>query len=205
MSVQQAAYGAWTLFLVSWHLAMIWAAQARAREAAWARLLYLAAFVLGFGLLFTPAQGVSVFRLRQFAFSPFVPAPARRPLWQEPVAVAWALFAFELVAFAFAWWARVHLGRLWSGMITLREDHRVVDTGPYRLARHPIYTGFIGASWALALMEATPVTLLGALILSVNMAVKARHEEAFLRAQLGRKAYDAYAARTPMLVPFAPR
>jgi protein-S-isoprenylcysteine O-methyltransferase Ste14 len=35
-----------------------------------------------------------------------------------------------LPAFAFAWWARVHLGQLWSGSVTRKEGHRIVDTGP---------------------------------------------------------------------------
>ena len=38
---------------------------------------------------------------------------------------------------------RIHLGRLWSGTITLKQDHRIIDSGPYGLVRHPIYTGLI--------------------------------------------------------------
>lgn len=202
MTYLQAAYLGWVLLLVSWHIAMIWTSEARAREAGWRRAAYLAGFVVGFALLFAPPRGGSVFGLRYFALSAFLPESWRVQLWAEPSAVGWALVAAEAAAFAFAWWARVHLGKLWSGMITLREDHRVVDTGPYRLARHPIYTGYIGASWALALIAATPAALLGAAILTLNMAVKAKNEESFLRRELGAKAYDAYAARTPMLIPF---
>lgn len=40
-------------------------------------------------------------------------------------------------------WARVHLGRNWSGIVTVKEDHELIRTGPYGYVRHPIYTGLI--------------------------------------------------------------
>jgi protein-S-isoprenylcysteine O-methyltransferase Ste14 len=43
----------------------------------------------------------------------------------------------------FAVWARAHLGRNWSGIVTVKEDHPLVRTGPYRVVRHPIYTGLL--------------------------------------------------------------
>ena len=44
---------------------------------------------------------------------------------------------------AFAFWARVHLGRNWGVPMSLREGHELVTTGPYRLVRHPIYFGIL--------------------------------------------------------------
>ena len=52
-------------------------------------------------------------------------------------------------------------------------------------------------------MRATAETLLGAALVATGIFVKAKIEEAFLREQLGREAYDTYARRVPMLVPFA--
>jgi protein-S-isoprenylcysteine O-methyltransferase Ste14 len=43
----------------------------------------------------------------------------------------------------FAIWARAHLGRNWSGIITVKEGHALVRTGPYRIVRHPIYSGLL--------------------------------------------------------------
>ena len=40
-------------------------------------------------------------------------------------------------------WARAHLGRNWSGIVTVKEGHTLVRTGPYRAIRHPIYTGLL--------------------------------------------------------------
>jgi protein-S-isoprenylcysteine O-methyltransferase Ste14 len=127
--------------------------------------------------------------------------PLLTPLWATPPAIAFGLTVIQLAAFAFAWWARIHMGRLWSGSIVVRADHRVIDTGPFRLVRHPIYTAFITASWTLALIGAMPQALAGAGVLTALMVLKSRSEERFLRSQLGEAAYDAYAARTPQLVP----
>ena len=115
----------------------------------------------------------------------------------------WSLLALVVAAFAFCWWARLHLGRLWSRLVTLKEDHRVVDTGPYALVRHPIYAGAIAAAWLTAAVRATPAALIGGALFTIGFALTARIEENFLRAQLDSDAFDAYARRTPMLVPFA--
>ncbi len=106
-----------------------------------------------------------------------------------------------MASFAFAWWARLYLGSLWSGTITVKEGHRVVDTGPYRLVRHPIYTAIIAAGFIMAVELATPAALFGAALLTFGWWMKAREEERLLGQALG-PAYDAYRRRTPMLVPF---
>ena len=186
MSPYGAAWSLWIVFVVGWYAAALWTAKAVRGNSRASRSLDYLAYTVGFVLLFIP---------------PRVPAG----LWREPAVVGWALVGVEIAAFAFAWWARLHLGRLWSGMIELREGHRVVDTGPYRVVRHPIYTAFIAGSWTLALIEASVTGLAGAAILTAVMTWKAGREEAFLRQELGVEVYDGYAARTPMLVPFAPR
>ena len=195
---QIAAWALWMLFLVSWYAAMLWTAKTVTRETWGRRSLYFLAYAIGFYLLFAIPQWF------QRGDPHRHPLAAALPLWSGGDAVGWALVAAELAAFAFAWWARIHLGRLWSGMIAIREGHRIVATGPYRLVRHPIYTGFIAACWTLALVKASPLALAGAAILTAVMAWKAKDEEGFLRRELGTEAYDAYARRTPMLVPFAP-
>jgi protein-S-isoprenylcysteine O-methyltransferase Ste14 len=124
-----------------------------------------------------------------------------RTFWNEPNWVAWGLFALVAASFGFCWWARRHLGRLWSGFVTLKEGHRVVDTGPYGLVRHPIYSGVMFAALATALIRASPMALAGFVLVVVGFAMTARIEEHFLREQLGAGAYDDYRRRVPMLVP----
>jgi protein-S-isoprenylcysteine O-methyltransferase Ste14 len=102
----------------------------------------------------------------------------------------------------FAWWARIHLGRLWSARITRKEGHKVIDTGPYAFVRHPIYTGLIFAALATAAERGSALAVLGAVLFCAGYWMKARLEERFLRQELGADAYDRYATRTAMLVPF---
>jgi protein-S-isoprenylcysteine O-methyltransferase Ste14 len=196
------AYALWGVFIVSWWIAAMWTARATVKSRGWSTLVYNAGFIIGFGLLFTPAHraGYSI----QAGFSGIVPPSWRDALWGTPALAGWMLVGLEVAGLAFAWWARLHLGALWSGMLTLREGHRVVDTGPYRLVRHPIYTGFIAAAWALALIVGAPAALGGAVVLTIVMSVKSKTEERLLRRELGEASYTDYAARTPMLVPFSP-
>lgn len=188
LTFERIGDGLWFVFILGWWLAQMWTARGVSKASIFARAGYFIAFGLGFGLLFGPAW-VAGYRASSEA------------LWRAPLLLALILLAVEVVGLGFAVWARLHLGKLWSGMLTLREGHRVVDTGPYAWVRHPIYTGFILAAWALALIGAEPSRLLGALVLTVVMTTKAGVEERLLRRELGAAAYDAYAARTPMLIP----
>jgi len=188
MTVSSLATMAWWLFLAGWWAASLWVAKATVTAPRGKRIVYFLGFAIGFGALFAANHSDLHHRTGWL-------------LWPNPPGIGWLLFAGQIAAFAFAWWARVHLGKLWSGMLTLREGHRVVDTGPYRLARHPIYTGFIAASWCYALIETHPLALFGAVVLTIVMTVKAKEEERFLRQELGAADYDAYAVRTRMLLP----
>ncbi|HWD68443.1 MAG TPA: isoprenylcysteine carboxylmethyltransferase family protein [Caulobacteraceae bacterium] len=122
-------------------------------------------------------------------------------LWPDNLALDWSLFALATAGFAFCWWARLHLGRLWSGFVTLKEGHHIVDTGPYGLVRHPIYTGVMVAALATALITASPIGLVGAMMVAIGFSMTARIEEGFLRRELGAETYDSYARRVGMLVP----
>jgi protein-S-isoprenylcysteine O-methyltransferase Ste14 len=97
------------------------------------------------------------------------------------------------------------VGKLWSGTIMRKEGHYVVDTGPYALVRHPIYTGAIAATVATAEAEATLPAVIGLVLITLGLWLKARMEERFLREELGPEAYDAYRRRVPMLLPSGPR
>jgi protein-S-isoprenylcysteine O-methyltransferase Ste14 len=141
------------------------------------------------------------------AYGLFARLPARiDPQWLDlrgHVVLAWAMVALVALGFAFTWWARIHLGRLWSATVTRKPDHHVVDTGPYALVRHPIYTGIIAAAIGTALLRGYVLSFAGAALMTLGFYFKARLEEEFLRGELGREAYDAYARRVPMLIPLA--
>ena len=98
----------------------------------------------------------------------------------------YALAGLTLAGILFTWWGRIHLGRLWSSAITRKEDHRVVDSGPYALVRHPIYTGLIAAILATAAAEGTATALAGAALVTFGLWLKARTEERFLSGNSAR-------------------
>ena len=114
--------------------------------------------------------------------------PLVRQLWTSPPEVNWAFVVLLVVSFAFCWWARVHLGALWSGFVTTKAEHRVVDTGPYRWVRHPINTGVISAAFWTACVRATPCAFCGFGLIAVSFWITAKDRGEFPagRARAGR-------------------
>ncbi len=180
----------WAAWWITWIVAAGWSDRAAKKPPLWRQLDYRLLAIVGVILLF------GLYRHHR---------SAEIILWRIPLAAAWIMVAFSAAGFAFTWWARIHLGRLWSSSVGRKADHRVVDTGPYGIVRHPIYTGIIIASTATATMRGTVVSWLGAVIMTLGWYLKARLEEGFLREELGADAYSAYARRVPMLVPFIGR
>jgi protein-S-isoprenylcysteine O-methyltransferase Ste14 len=176
----------WIGWVVSWIVAAFWSGRTEKRVAIGRTWSYGVVIVIG-----------------AFLLSHVTPRLLRETrLWHVGYDGAYALAALTLAGILFAWWARIHLGRLWSGTITRKEDHRVVDSGPYALVRHPIYTGLIVALFATAAAQATVTSFIGAGLIAFGLWLKARIEERFLTAELGAEAYGAYRRRVPMLVPF---
>jgi protein-S-isoprenylcysteine O-methyltransferase Ste14 len=128
-----------------------------------------------------------------------------KPLWHVGTSGTYVLATLTAAGCLFTWWARIHLGRFWSGTITRKVGHRVVDTGPYELVRHPIYTGLIGAMIATGFALGTASALLGTALIAFGFWQKARMEEGFLANELGADAYGRYRHRVPMLIPFLPQ
>jgi protein-S-isoprenylcysteine O-methyltransferase Ste14 len=188
----RAAVVIWAAWWLSWMIASAWSARTRSRLSFGQEVLHLAPTIAGMAMLFRSAS---------FAAG----APGRiHPLYGLLPAAGWAVVGLCLAGFAFAWWARLHLGSLWSASVQQKEGHRIVDTGPYGVVRHPIYTGMLTAALALAVETATLAGFAGVLLIAVGFTLKASMEERFLGEALGADAYAAYRARTPMLLPFAP-
>lgn len=199
MSAEQATYWIWTAWAVSWYSAALWSSRAAARPRPSVREFHRAIGTLGVLMVlgFSSRPGGLEWEL------PLTPPLTRlaRALFDEPIWVRWLLAALTGASFAFCWWARLHLGRLWSGFITVEAQHRIVDTGPFRLVRHPIYGGLMAATIATALLKLSPLALCGAVLVVVGFSITAKLEEGFLRAELGEAAYDDYSRRTGMLAP----
>jgi len=80
-----------------------------------------------------------------FAFPPSL-HDGQTQLWHLGDALNWILAVLTAAGLLFTWWAQICLGRLWSDLVVKKAGHHVVDTGPYRLVRHPIYLGLIVAA-----------------------------------------------------------
>ncbi|HTB22910.1 MAG TPA: isoprenylcysteine carboxylmethyltransferase family protein [bacterium] len=109
--------------------------------------------------------------------------------------------ALCLLGLLYSVWARAALGRNWSGTVTLKEDHQLIQSGPYAYSRHPIYTGILCASFGVALEEGRRGALLGFVLAAISFHLKMATEEAFMREQFGPD-YGAYAAKVKKLIPF---
>jgi protein-S-isoprenylcysteine O-methyltransferase Ste14 len=187
---ENACYLLWIIWAASWWLAAAWSSRTESRAGIVQQLPYRLLTILGFILLFAIRSRRS-------------PDPFR--LWKLPDLAGWCMAILSLIGFAFAWWARLHLGKLWSAFVTRKADHQIIDTGPYGIVRHPIYTGIILAAFATGILRGTIFALAGVLFIFLGFWIKARLEERFLREQLGAANYDSYSSRVPMLVPFFSR
>ena len=176
----------WLLWALSWLLAAPFAARAAKRS----RWMMVPLTVVGLIAIFAWNQAGQLLT---------------RPLWSVPELFGWLCAGVVLAGFGFAWWARLTLGRLWSGFITLKEGHHIVDQGPYALVRHPIYTGILLAIGATALAAPSPLAFAMAAAILAVLVAKAWAEERFLGQELGEDAYASYRARVPMLLPFLPK
>jgi protein-S-isoprenylcysteine O-methyltransferase Ste14 len=113
----------------------------------------------------------------------------------------WAGAALTAGGLLFAVWARRHIGMNWSGIVTVKEGHELVTSGPYAIVRHPIYTGLLLALVGSALARTEWRGIVAVVIASWALWRKLRIEERWMREQFG-EAYEAYRSRVAALIPF---
>jgi len=177
----------WLLWVITWLVLARNVKVTVRRQAALPRLLNMALLFCAAALLW--ARRIAVPGLMER----FLPG-SQWPFWAALGAV------LTLAGLLFTVWARVYLGRNWSGVATIKADHELVTGGPYGLVRHPIYSGlalaFVGS--ALAVGEWRGVLAVALALIAIVHRILV--EERFMREQFGT-AYDAYAQRVRALVP----
>jgi protein-S-isoprenylcysteine O-methyltransferase Ste14 len=156
------------------------------RESVSSRLLHIVPLLLAAILLWVPQLPLPVLGER------FLP-PAAWPFWAGAVLTAGGLL--------FTVWARLHLGRNWSGTVTIKQGHELVTSGPYAIARHPIYTGLLLAFVGSALARSEWRGVLAVALAFWALWRKLKLEERWMREQFG-DAYETYSRRVAALVPF---
>ncbi|OPY94850.1 protein-S-isoprenylcysteine methyltransferase [Bradyrhizobium sacchari] len=176
----------WLAFLLSWIGASFWQGRTKKQVMTLESQRYSLPILVG-GILYTPWIAELL---------------GWKPLWVPGNTGVTVAAILSIAGIAFAWWGRLHLGKFWSNTITHKEDHRVIDTGPYGIVRHPIYTGLIFGMLVTGIAIGLVTTILGAILISLGMWQKGRMEEVFLSKELGEDAYGAYCRRVPMIIPF---
>jgi protein-S-isoprenylcysteine O-methyltransferase Ste14 len=174
----------WLTWAAYWFASARFVKATKSSESALGRLQHLAPLAIGFFLIFYGAGQVLIFGL----------------LYRSQI-IRWLGMALTAEGLGFAVWARVHLGRNWSGMITLKEGHELVRSGPYRYVRHPIYTGFLTAALGSALVARSGDAFIGFAIILVAILVKIHREDAVLTREFGDQ-YRAFRQEVATLVPF---
>jgi protein-S-isoprenylcysteine O-methyltransferase Ste14 len=178
---------AWCAWALYWLISSIGNKPTQRREPLGSRLAYVLPLLVGGVLL-----GV-----RELPWA----AVLGTRLWPRSFLIYCVGFAILIAGLAFAVWARVHLGRNWSGAVTVKEDHELIRTGPYGTVRHPIYTGILAAVIGTVICSGTLRAVLGLVIIAAALLRKLRKEEEFMR-EVFPGQYQKYCEEVPGLIPF---
>ena len=176
----------WITFCVIWFIAAVSTKRSVYRESGLQRLRYVIPALVGAWL---------VFQRHRMSY----------PLNMEIIPRAdWIILTAIILCVAgliFCVWARLTLGRNWSGTITLKEEHELIVRGPYRIVRHPIYTGLMGMIIATALVRGHLGGIIGAVLVFVSLWIKLRSEEKVMLKQFPDQ-YPGYQQRVKRIVPY---
>lgn len=176
----------WTVFWVLWVLPAVFGKRTVRRQATGSRILQLVLLLVAYVLIVNGALGWDWLNLRL--------APEGKP----STAVGYGLL---LAGMAFAGWARLFLGSNWSSNVTLKEDHTLVRSGPYRIVRHPIYTGLLVALLGTAIAVGELRCFLGVVLAAIAWKIKSVSEETLMMQQFGEQ-YASYRKEVKGLVPY---
>jgi protein-S-isoprenylcysteine O-methyltransferase Ste14 len=175
----------WILFALYWLVAALNRKRTKRRESIAQRLLYILPLIAAFYLLYRDGLGYGWLGTR------FV---------RDTPPVQWLAVLITAAGVAIAFWARFHLGSNWSGVVTLKEGHELIRTGPYRTIRHPIYTGILIAFLGNAVLIGQVRGLIGLAIIWASFYTKARREESFLAQEFGPN-FNEHTRHTGMFLP----
>lgn len=177
---------AWFVLVLVWTVAGVSAKRTIRAEAISSRLTHIAILTLAVALLFLPSARIGILRLRLLPQSRVVSIVGCICTW---------------IGIAFAIWARYYLGRNWSAIVTIKQDHKLIRTGPYAFVRHPIYSGLLLAMVGTALEARELGGFVSVVITFLSWSCKCAIEEAFLLDRF-HGAYALYRQEVSALIPF---
>ncbi|MGA8026269.1 MAG: isoprenylcysteine carboxylmethyltransferase family protein [Bryobacteraceae bacterium] len=177
---------AWIITGILWLISSFTAKPTTRRQSAGSRAIQAALLVLSFFLLFNERARAGSLAWR------FVPVSN---------AASYMGLILTLAGICFAIWARFSLGRNWSSTVTVKEDHSLVRGGPYKIVRHPIYSGLLLASLGTALAVGEVRGLIAVTVALAGFRLKSLVEERFMREEFGTE-YIRYQREVKALIPF---
>ncbi|MFI4908096.1 MAG: methyltransferase family protein [Steroidobacterales bacterium] len=180
-------YGIWVLWSILWVVLARNVKVTARRQAALPRLLNMALLVCAAAVLAAPHLPVAGLEVRLLPGSQ----------WKLWAALGAALTFLGLL---FTVWARITLGRNWSGVAAVKADHELITGGPYGWVRHPIYSGLALAFVGMAIAGGQWRGVLSIALVLVAIVQRIVVEERFMRQQFGA-VYTAYAQRVRAFVP----
>jgi protein-S-isoprenylcysteine O-methyltransferase Ste14 len=124
----------------------------------------------------------------------------KEPLWPHSLVLDTAGLAVTVLGAVFAIWSRVTLGRNWSSAPQVKERHELVVKGPYRIVRHPIYTGLILAVAGTGLAQDRGIWLFMVVLIFASYWLKIRVEERLMMETFPEE-YAEYRRRVKALIP----
>lgn len=175
----------WLLFGVYWLVSALKRKKTKQRESVLQRIGYTLPLAVVFYLLYQPQAYYGWLDNRFFPAGPFG---------------EWLGVFLTAAGIGIAFWARWHLGTNWSGVVTLKEGHELIRTGPYRSIRHPIYTGILLALLGTAITFGEVRGLFAMAIVWLSFYIKARREESFLSQEFG-PGFAEHKQHTGMFLP----
>jgi protein-S-isoprenylcysteine O-methyltransferase Ste14 len=187
----------WVLWVAVWIIASLKTKPVVRRESAVSRVSYI---VLLFASMILLLLGKRTHLGAALATGPATAWLYARFIRLYP-GVVWIGAPLVLAGTLFAIWARLHLGGNWSGSVTLKQDHELVRSGPYRYVRHPIYTGLLLAVAGTACAIGQMRGLVALVLTLVGLGYKSRIEERLMIEAFG-DAYRGYRAAVKGLIPF---
>jgi protein-S-isoprenylcysteine O-methyltransferase Ste14 len=171
-----AAVIGWVVFSLYWEVAAKGAGAAKSSESQGSRGVHVALTNVALLLELAPVRGLG--RLVPMSF-----------------AIMTAGVVVEAMGLFLAIWARRHLGRNWSGEITIKVEHELVRSGPYRRLRHPIYTGLLAMYAGAAMVNGGWLAAVGLGVAVFAYWRKIRLEEENLQVAFGGD-YEEYRRET---------
>ena len=175
---------AWALVWVLWALGT---KRAKVRLNAPEALTYMVPTALGAWIFFARSSGLNKMGL----WRPTVP-----PIpW-----LMWLGAAMTLAGLLLAVWARLYLGKNWSGLVAVKQEHELIRTGPYHFVRHPIYSGILLALVGTTICRRNVWGFMGVALVWLGLWLKARLEERFMIETFGPQ-YVEYRRSTGALLP----